>query len=107
MVLMNVIKSGGYIMMLNELANQVIKLKRLRTEDVRRNRTRNLVLGAGIGSVVGVGAGILFAPKSGRETRHLIADRTGQTFKNLKDNVAATKEKIVTSAKETKEEPSE
>ncbi|MFO7990514.1 MAG: YtxH domain-containing protein [Desulfotignum sp.] len=94
-------------MVLNEMANQVKKIRRLRTEEIRRNRTRNLILGAGIGSVAGIAAGILFAPKSGSETRHIIADRTGQTVKNLKDNVAATKEKIVTSAKEHKEKSSE
>ena len=80
-------------MILNELANQVKNLKGSRTEDIRRNRTKNLILWAGIGSVVVVAAGILFAPKSGRETRQIIADRTGQTAKNLKDKVDAAKEK--------------
>jgi shikimate 5-dehydrogenase len=106
MLLMNAIKSGGYMMILNELANQVKKLRSSRTQDVRRNRTKNLILGAGIGSVVGVAAGILFAPKSGKETRHIIADRTGKTVKNLKENVAATKEKVFAAAKEKKEEAS-
>lgn len=94
-------------MILNELANQVKKLRSSRTEDIRRNRTKNLILGAGIGSVVGVAAGILFAPKSGRETRQIIADRTGQTAKNLKDKVAATKEKIFAAAAEHKKESAE
>jgi gas vesicle protein len=103
MLLMNAIKTGGYMMILNELANQVKKLRGLRTEDIRRNRTKNLILGAGIGSVVGVAAGILFAPKSGKETRQIIADRTGQTVKNLKENVAAGKEKIFSAAENLKE----
>jgi len=90
-------------MILNELANQVKKLRSSRTEDIRRNRTKNLILGAGIGSVVGVAAGILFAPKSGKETRQIIADRTGQTVKNLKENVAAGKEKIFSAAENLKE----
>ncbi len=107
MLLMNTIKIGGYMMILNELANQVKRLRSSRTEDIRRNRTKNLIIGAGIGSAVGVAAGILFAPKSGRETRHIIADRTGQTVKNLKENVAAGKEKIFAAAKEKKEEFSE
>ena len=94
-------------MVLNELANQVKKIRNSRTEDIRRKRTKNLILGAGIGSVVGVAAGILLAPQSGRETRHIIADRTGQTAKNIKDKVAATKEKIFAAAKEKKEEASE
>lgn len=107
MLLMNTIKIGGYMMILNELANQVKRLRSSRTEDIRRNRTKNLIIGAGIGSAVGVAAGILFAPKSGRETRHIIADRTGQTVKNLKENVAAAKEKVFAAAKEKKEEFSE
>jgi hypothetical protein len=107
MVSMNVIKAGGYLMILNELANQMKQFKNSRTEAVRRNRTRNLIVGVGIGSAVGVAAGILFAPKSGRETRHIIADRTGQTVKNLKNNVAAAKEKTFAAATENKEEPSE
>src|SRR3989339_1698633 len=104
MLLMNVIKSGGYMMILNELANQVKKLRSSRTEDIRRNRTKNLIIGAGIGSAVGVAAGILFAPKSGKETRHIIADRTGETVQNLKENVTATKDKIFASAEEKKKE---
>jgi hypothetical protein len=107
MVSMNVIKAGGYLMILNELANQMKQFKNSRTEAVRQNRTRNLIVGVGIGSAVGVAAGILFAPKSGRETRHLIAGRTVKTVKNLRDNVAAAKEKMCDSAAEKKEEYSE
>ena len=101
---MNVIKIGGYIMMFNELAKQVKRLGNSRTRELRKSRTKNLIIGAGIGSAVGVAAGILFAPKSGKETRHIIADRTGETVKNLKENVTATKDKIFASAEEKKKE---
>lgn len=104
MVLMNVIKIGGYMMMFNELAKQVKRLGNSRTRELRKSRTKNLIIGAGIGSAVGVAAGILFAPKSGRETRHIIADKTGETVKNLKENVAATKDRIFASAEEKKKE---
>ena len=87
-------------MILNELANQVKKARLSRTKAMRRSRTKNLAIGAGIGTAVGVTAGILFAPKSGKETRQIIADRTGKTVKNLKDNVVATKAKISASAAE-------
>jgi gas vesicle protein len=99
-MLMNMIKVGGYIMILNELANQVKKVRSSRAKDMRRNRTKNMVIGVGIGSALGVAAGILFAPKSGKETRQIIADRTSETIKNFKDNVAATKAKISASATE-------
>ena len=92
------------MMMFNELAKQVKRLGNSRTRELRRTRTKNLIIGAGIGSVVGVAAGILFAPKSGRETRHIIADKTGETVKNLKENVAATKDKIFAAAEEKKKE---
>jgi gas vesicle protein len=59
-----------------------------------------MVIGVGIGSALGVATGILFAPKSGRETRQIIADKTCETVKNFKDNVAATKAKISASATE-------
>jgi len=99
-MLLDIIKVGGYIMVLNELANQVKKVRNSRAKDMRRNRTKNRVIGVGIGSALGVAAGILFAPKSGKETRQIIADRTSETVKNFKDNVAATKAKISASATE-------
>jgi len=99
-MLMNMIKIGGYIMILNELANQVKKVRSSRAKDMRRSRTKNMVIGVGIGSAVGVAAGILFAPKSGKETRQIIADKTTETVKNFKDNVSATKAKISASAAE-------
>jgi len=102
------------MMMFNELAKQVKRLGNSRTMELRRTRTRNLIIGAGIGSEVGVAAGILFAPKSGKETRHIIADKTGETvknlkenMKNLKENVTATKDRIFAAAAEKKKEFSE
>ena len=91
-------------MMFNELAKQVKRLGNSRTRELRKSRAKNLIIGAGIGSAVGVAAGILFAPQSGKETRHIIADRTGETVKNLKENVTATKDKIFASAEEKKKE---
>lgn len=96
-MLMNIIRAGEYMMIFNDLANKVKKINQIRTKDIRRNKTRNLIIGAGIGSAMGVSAGILFAPKSGRETRKVIADRTSETVKNLKDNVVATKARIFAS----------
>jgi len=87
-------------MILNELANKVKKSRKLRAKDMRRNRTKNIAIGVGIGSALGVAAGILFAPKSGKETRQIIADKTSETVNNFKDNVPATKEKISAAAAE-------
>lgn len=99
-MVMNIIKAGGYIMILNEAINQVKELRRSRAKALRRNRTKNMVIGAGIGTAVGVAAGILFAPKSGKETRQIIADRTSETVINLKESVEAAKDRISASAAE-------
>jgi gas vesicle protein len=99
-MLLDIVKVGGYIMILNELANQVKKVRSSRAKDVRRNRTKNMVIGVGIGSVVGVSAGILFAPKSGKETRKIIADKTSESVRHFKDNVSDTKAKLASSAAE-------
>lgn len=94
------IKVGGYILILNELANQVKKVRSSLAKDVRRKRNKNIALGIGIGSALGVAAGILFAPKSGKETRHIIVDQTSETIKKIKDNAIATNAKISSSARE-------
>ena len=99
-MVMNMIKAGGYIMVLNELINQVNEARRSRAKSLRRDRTKNMAIGVGIGTAMGVAAGILFAPKSGKETRQIIADRTSETVVNLKGSVAAAKERLAASAAE-------
>lgn len=99
-MVLNIIKAGGYIMFLNELINQAKEVRRSRVKAMRRARTKNMVIGAGIGTAVGAAAGILFAPKSGKETRQIIADRTSETVTNLKENVAAAKARISAEAAE-------
>jgi gas vesicle protein len=85
-------------MILNELSNQVKKIRSFQTKTMRHAKKRNIIIGVGIGSAVGVAAGILLAPKSGREIRQGISDRTRKTMKNLKENVAATKTRMFDAA---------
>ncbi len=87
-------------MILNNLASQAKQIRIARTRTLRQNRAKNLAIGAGIGTAIGVAAGILFAPKSGRETRQIITDRTSETIKDFKNNIASAKSKISASAKE-------
>jgi gas vesicle protein len=86
------------MIVLNELANQVKKIKGFQTKTMRHARNRNIIIGAGIGSALGLAAGILFAPKSGREIRQGISDRTCETVKNLKENVTATRARVFNAA---------
>ncbi len=91
---MSLVKTGGYIMFLNELVNQANQIKHARARAAQRTKVRSLVIGAGIGTTIGIAVGILFAPRSGKETREIIAERTGETVKELEENAAAAKARI-------------
>jgi gas vesicle protein len=97
-MVMNIIRAGGYAMMLNELVNQVKAARLSKSKAMRRDRAKNLAIGAGIGIAVGGAAGVLFAPKSGKETRQIISDKAGETMTTIKENVEAAKDRISASA---------
>jgi gas vesicle protein len=88
-------------MILNELAKKVNQIRQSQEKALRRTRIKNVALGAGIGALVGVAAGILFAPKAGKETRQQIVEETGKAAKSMKENMGAVKTKIAESVKET------
>jgi len=51
-------------------------LKKEKARQKRKDTARKLAAGAGIGVALGALAGLLFAPKSGKETRKDITDKT-------------------------------
>ena len=97
---MNLIQVGGGAMILNELIKKAIDIKHSQEKTVRSTRTKNMLIGTGIGTVIGVAAGILYAPKSGKETRQQIVDETEKVAKSMKDNMDAVKTKVADSVKE-------
>ncbi|MDY0375492.1 MAG: YtxH domain-containing protein [Desulfobacterium sp.] len=97
----NLIKAGGSVMILNELSKKINQIRQSQDKAARRTRAKNVVIGAGVGALVGVAAGILFAPKAGRETRQQIVEETGKAAKSMKENMGAVKTKIADSVKET------
>ena len=68
---------------------------------------KNVATGTFIGTALGALAGILFAPKSGAETRKDIADKSKEVAENVKhtvsDSIEATKELADKVAKDGKE----
>jgi gas vesicle protein len=82
-MLTELIKMGGYAMISNK--GRIAQ---------KRHNSKNMLLGAGIGTIAGVAAGLLFAPKAGRDTRQQIARRTGETLTNIKEGVSNTTERI-------------
>jgi gas vesicle protein len=61
---------------------------------VKSNTARNVIIGAGIGSAIGLAAGILLAPKSGKETRKYIERGTKAALNTVKGTVNSVKGKV-------------
>jgi len=52
---------------------------------------RQIGIGVLVGAAVGVAIGLLYAPKSGKETRHLIKDKAGGIVETVRDRVDSIK----------------
>ena len=80
--------------MLKEVADRVVTLKNKRRIARRRENTRNLLLGATIGTAAGAAVGLLFAPQAGRKTREQISRRTGDTLDAIRSRASDAGEVI-------------
>jgi gas vesicle protein len=99
-LLKNLIKVGGSAVILKEIADRIRDTRINREQTLRRNRTGMLALGVAIGSTVGVVAGVLFAPKAGKETREELSRYGCDTWGKVKDNVSTTGQRLVNSVEE-------
>jgi len=81
-------------MLLKEVTDRVVTMKNRRQIARRRENTRNLLLGASIGTAAGTAIGLLFAPQSGRKTREQIAQRTGEAVDHIKTHVSNAGESL-------------
>ena len=71
-------------MFIQDLIEQ--KMRKVRAQEAKRT-ARDVVIGLGIGATLGVAAGILLAPKSGKETREDIASGAKEVVDQVKDRV--------------------
>ena len=71
-------------------------------------RGNQLITGLVVGATFGAIAGLLFAPKSGKETRHLVAARAGEIREKVGNYVGGLRRKMrETCFPETVEESSD
>ncbi|MFP4031914.1 MAG: YtxH domain-containing protein [Desulfococcaceae bacterium] len=84
----NAIKYGGYAMILTETARRVWDFQKKRERRRKIRTARDLMMGATMGTAAGAAAGVLFAPRSGEETREAIRRKTDQTLSAAKENIA-------------------
>lgn len=71
-------------MFIQDLIDQ--KMRRVRAQEAKRT-ARDIAIGLGIGATLGAAAGILLAPKSGKETREDIAAGAKEVIDQVKDQV--------------------
>jgi gas vesicle protein len=63
------------------------------TDTEMRRGWGNLGMGFLLGAVVGVAVGMLYAPRAGYETRHMIVDKADEVKEKVNEAVDMVKEK--------------
>lgn len=99
-LLNNVIKIGGSAMILKEIADRMHHAKISREQTLRRNRAGMLALGVALGGAVGAVAGVLFAPKTGKETREELSRRGSEVWEKVKENASTAGNRLVSAVEE-------
>jgi len=82
-------------MIIKDFIDRVRHARIDRENAARRNKAGMLALGVSIGCTVGAVAGVLFAPRAGKETRDDITRRGSETWEKVKDNVSVSGHRLV------------
>ncbi|MFH0780813.1 MAG: YtxH domain-containing protein [Pseudomonadota bacterium] len=91
---------GGSAMIVKELVDRLRNARSDRERSIRRNQAGVLAMGVSIGCAVGAVAGVLFAPKAGKETREDVSRRSKDAWEKIKDNTSATGQRLVNAVEE-------
>lgn len=100
----NLLKLGGYVLLAREAADFVINSQHYRERERNREQTVCAMTASLIGLAVGVGVGILFAPRAGKETREMISATTCNQIDRLQSGIAEGKKQIDEIISKNKEE---
>lgn len=91
---------GGSAMIVKELVDRLRNVRSDREKSMRRNQAGALALGISIGCTVGAVAGVLFAPRAGKETREDVSRRSKDAWVKIKDTTSSTGQRLVTAVEE-------
>lgn len=99
-LLKNLIIVGESAMIMKEIADRVRRAKIDREKKLRRKKAGILALGVTIGSTVGAVAGVLFAPRAGKETREDLSRRGWEAWGKLKEDASHTGHRLISVVEE-------
>ncbi len=100
----NLLKLGGYALLAKEATDFVINSQHSREREQFRNQKIYMTSGWLIGIAMGVGLGVLFAPRAGKETREIILDTTCNQIDRFQSGIAEGKRQINEVINKAKEE---
>jgi gas vesicle protein len=90
----NILKLGGYALLAREAADFVISSKNYREREQNRKQLACSISGSLIGIAVGVGIGMIFAPRPGKETRELITESACNQIDRIQSGIVERKKKF-------------
>jgi gas vesicle protein len=87
-------------MFIKDFIDQMRHSRSDRENALRRDKAGILALGVSIGCTVGAVAGLLLAPRSGKETRDDVTRYGSEAWDKIKDNVSANCHRLVHTGEE-------
>jgi gas vesicle protein len=87
-------------MIMKEIADRVRQARIDREKTLRLKKAGILVLGVTIGSTVGALAGVLFAPRAGKETRDDLIRRGCEAWGKIQENVSHAGHRLTSAVEE-------
>lgn len=91
-------------MLLTETTRRIREFQERKAREKRRRTTRDLVIGATVGTAVGAAAGVLFAPRSGAETRRELGRKAGEQLHDAKETLAEKTDTVTSAVRSRKDE---
>lgn len=91
---------GGSTMIVKELLGRIQEARCAREKEVWRRKAGMLALGVSIGCTVGAVTGILFAPKTGAETREEVGRRSRETLEKIKNTALSSGHRLAQAMEE-------